>query len=150
MLGNKKRNDDTQFYFVGGGIGTLTGAAYLLRDCGFEGKNIHIIEALPLAGGSNDACGDPKHGWVTRGERMFNKQTYENFWDIMGSIPSLKKEGYSVTDEMFEFSSTKPCFAKARFLDAEGEIMDCSSYGLNKQELLMLFNLMKADENELD
>ena len=46
MLGNQKRKDNKQFYFVGGGIGTLTGAAYLLRDCGFEGKNIHIIEAL--------------------------------------------------------------------------------------------------------
>ena len=42
---------------AGGGLGSLTGAAYLLRDCGFEGKNIHIIEALPVAGGSNDACG---------------------------------------------------------------------------------------------
>ena len=43
---------------VGGGLGSLTGAAYLLRDCGFDGKNIHIIEALPVTGGSNDACGD--------------------------------------------------------------------------------------------
>ena len=56
MLGNYKRQDDCQFYFVGGGLGCLTGSAYLLRDCGFEGKDIHIIEALPVAGGSNDAC----------------------------------------------------------------------------------------------
>lgn len=150
MLGDKRRNDNKQFYFVGGGLGSLTGAAYLLRDCGFEGKNIHIIEALPVAGGSNDACGNPEEGWVTRGERMFNKQTYENFWDIMNSIPSLSKEGYSVTDEMFEFSASKPCFAKARFLDKSGEIMDCSSYGLNKQELMQVFSLLKADESELD
>ena len=135
MLGNAKRNDNNQFYFVGGGLGSLTGAAYLLRDCGFEGKNIHIIEALPVAGGSNDACGDPEHGWVCRGERMFNRQTYENFWDIMSSVPSLTNPGNSVTDDMFEFSSTKPCKAKARLLDANGEIMDSSSYGLNKQEL---------------
>lgn len=44
---------------MGGGLGSLTGAAYLLRDCGFEGKNIHIIEALPIMGGSNHAQGDP-------------------------------------------------------------------------------------------
>ena len=150
MLGNAKRQDNRQFYFVGGGLGCLTGAAYLLRDCGFEGKNIHIIEALPVAGGSNDACGDPEHGWVCRGERMFNRQTYENFWDIMSSIPSLTNPGNSVTDDMFEFSSTKPCKAKARLLDADGEIMDSSSYGLNKQELGLIFNLIKADERELD
>ena len=117
MLGNKKRNDNKQFYFIGGGLGSLTGAAYLLRDCGFDGKNIHIIEALPIIGGSNDAQGDPEHGWVCRGERMFNRQTYENFWDIMSSIPSLKKDGNSVTDDIFEFSTSKPCHAKARLLD---------------------------------
>ena len=33
MLGNQKRKDNKQFYFVGGGIATLTGAADLLRDC---------------------------------------------------------------------------------------------------------------------
>lgn len=66
MLGNQKRNDQMQFYFVGGGLGSLTGAAYLLRDCGFDGKNIHIIEALPVTGGSNDACGDADMGGFAR------------------------------------------------------------------------------------
>ena len=131
MLGNQKRKDNKQFYFVGGGIGTLTGAAYLLRDCGFEGKNIHIIEALSKTGGSNDAAGNPEHGWVMRGERMINRQTYENFQDILSSIPSLEHEGNSVEDDMLQFSNTKPCCAKARFLDETGEIMDVSSYGLN-------------------
>lgn len=82
MLGNHKRKDNSKFFFVGGGLGSLAGAAYLLRDCGYEGKNITIIEALPIAGGSNDACGDEQHGWIQRGERMLNRQTYENFWDI--------------------------------------------------------------------
>lgn len=150
MLGNQKRKDNKQFYFVGGGIATLTGAAYLLRDCGFEGKNIHIIEALPKTGGSNDAAGDPEQGWVMRGERMINRQTYENFQDILGSIPSLDHEGNSVLDDMLQFSNENPCSAKARFLDETGEIMDVSSYGLNKQELMQLVNLWKADESELD
>lgn len=82
MLGNQKRKDNSKFFFVGGGLGSLAGAAYLLRDCGYEEKNITIIEALPIAGGSNDACGDEQHGWIQRGERMLNRQTYENFWDI--------------------------------------------------------------------
>lgn len=150
MLGNKKRADGKQFYFVGGGLGTLTGAAYLLRDCGFEGKNIHIIEALPVAGGSNDAQGDAEHGWVMRGERMLNRQTYENFWDILGSIPSLEREGMSVAEEILTFSQENPCWAKARFIDDNGEIMDTSSYGLGKTELMQLFNLWKSSEEELD
>ncbi len=150
MLGNQKRNDQMQFYFVGGGLGSLTGAAYLLRDCGFDGKNIHIIEALPVTGGSNDACGDAEHGWVQRGERMLNRQTYENFWDIFSSIPSLEHEGMSVTEEILNFSEENPCYAKARFLDDNGEIMDCSSYGLSKVEMLQLVNLWKSEESELN
>lgn len=101
-------------------------------------------------GGSNDACGDPEHGWVMRGERMLNRQTYENFWDIFGSIPSLDQEGMSVTDEIFAFSEAHPCYAKARFFDHEGEIMDASSYGLSKAEMMQLINLWKAQEAELD
>lgn len=150
MLGNQKRNDDMQFYFVGGGLGTLAGAAYLLRDCGFEGKNIHIIEALPVMGGSNDACGDAERGWVQRGERMLNRQTYENFWDILYSVPSLEKEGVSVAEKVLSFSEENPCNAKARFLDENGEIMDASSYGLSKAELKQMAALWKAEESELD
>lgn len=149
MLNNKNKADNGQFYFVGGGLGGLTGAAYLLRDCGYAGKDIHILDALPVMGGSNDAAGDPEKGWVCRGERMFNRQTYENFWDIMSDIPSLNNEGNSVTDDMFEFSTTKPCYAKARLLDEAGEIMDVSSYGLTTQEKLMVLNLLKAEEADL-
>ncbi|AQP41317.1 67 kDa Myosin-crossreactive streptococcal antigen [Streptococcus gallolyticus] len=150
MLGNYKRTDDGQFYFIGGGIGSLTGAAYLLRDCGFDGKNIHIIETLPIMGGSNDAKGNPEDGWIMRGERMLNRQTYENFWDIYSSIPSLVKEGMSVTDEIFEHSEIHKSIAKARFFDENGEIMDTSSYGLNKAHLMQLINLWKSTEVDLD
>lgn len=150
MLGNYKRPDDIQFYFVGGGLGSLAGACYLLRDCGFEGKNIHVIEALPVCGGSNDAKGDADHGWVCRGERMFDRMTYEDFWDICRSIPSLTTPDTSIADEMISFSIEKPTYARARLLDKTGEIMDVSSYGLNQKELMQVFSLLKADESELD
>ena len=150
MLGNYKRKDNGQFYFVGAGIGSLTGAAYLLRDCGYEGRNIHIIESGSVAGGSNDATGDPEHSWVMRGERMLNRQTYENFWDIFGNIPSLDQEGMSVTDEILSFSQGHPCYARARFLDETGEIMDASSYGLSEAEMMQLVNLWKASAEDLE
>lgn len=148
MLGNWKRTDGTQFWFVGAGLGTLAGACYLLRDCGFEGRNIHIVEALPQAGGSNDGCGNPQTGWVARGERMFCRLTYENFWDLMSSVPSLEHEGASVTDDMFAFADTQPVYA--RFIDSTGEIMNAGHYGLDRQELMQLVNLLKAQEEELD
>ena len=50
----KKDYSKEQVYFVGGGIASLAGATYLIRDCGFGGKNIHVLEGLSILGGSND------------------------------------------------------------------------------------------------
>ena len=51
-------NEGMQVYFVGGGIASLAGAAYLIRDCNFRGENIHIIEGRDILGGSSDGSGD--------------------------------------------------------------------------------------------
>ena len=45
-------------YFVGGGIGSLAGAAFLIRDGGMPGANISIFEAGRVMGGSLDGAGD--------------------------------------------------------------------------------------------
>lgn len=42
---------DKQVYFVGGGIASLAGAAYLVRDANFKGKNIHILEGMISSAG---------------------------------------------------------------------------------------------------
>ena len=56
MSSNKKA------YLVGGGIGSLSAAAFMIRDGGMEGKNITIYESLPILGGSLDAAGDAEKG----------------------------------------------------------------------------------------
>jgi len=43
-------------YFIGGGIGSLAGAAFLIRDGGFAGSDITIYEKLPQLGGSLDGA----------------------------------------------------------------------------------------------
>ena len=44
-------------YLVGGGIGSLAAAAYLIRDGHVPGKNIYVLEELLLFGGSMDGIG---------------------------------------------------------------------------------------------
>ncbi|WP_448887302.1 oleate hydratase, partial [Enterobacter kobei] len=41
-------------YFIGGGVGSLAGAAFLIRDGGIVGRDITIYEELPIFGGSLD------------------------------------------------------------------------------------------------
>ena len=46
-------------YLVGGGIGSLAAAAFMIRDGSLPGANISILEAAPVMGGSLDGAGDP-------------------------------------------------------------------------------------------
>ncbi len=49
-----------QAYFVGSGIASLAGAAYLIRDGHFPGNDIHIFEQSAITGGSLDGAGSPE------------------------------------------------------------------------------------------
>lgn len=139
-----------QVYFIGGGLASLAGAVYLLRDCNFHGQNIHIMEAMPELGGSNDGAGDEAHGFICRGGRMLNEETYENFWELMASIPSLEEPGLSVTEEILKFDHTHPTHARARLIDKDGTILNVKSMGFNHEDRMALAKLMLTDEKELD
>jgi MCRA family len=47
---------DIKAHLVGGGIGSLAAAAFMIRDGGVPGSNITIYEALDVLGGSLDAA----------------------------------------------------------------------------------------------
>ena len=52
---------------------------FLTHDHYDHNKNIHIFEGMKILGGSNDGAGSIKDGFVCRGGRMLNEETYENF-----------------------------------------------------------------------
>jgi len=74
-------------YLVGGGIGSLAAAAFMIRDGEMPGENITIFEAMPLLGGSLDAAGSPSTGYSLRGGRMLTSDNYECTWDLFKTIP---------------------------------------------------------------
>ena len=141
---------DRHVYFIGGGLASLAGAAYLIRDCHFKGKNIHIIEGLPVLGGSNDGAGNRSEGFICRGGRMLNEETYENFWELFSSIPSLDMPGKSVTEEILNFDHHHPTHAQARLVDKDGKILDVKSMGFNQADRMALAKLMMTPEEKLD
>lgn len=141
---------DREVYFIGGGLASLAGAAYLIRDCHFKGENIHIIEGLHILGGSNDGAGSEADGFVCRGGRMLNEETYENFWELFSSIPSLDMPGMSVTEEILNFDHHHPTHAQARLVDKNGKILDVKSMGFNQADRIALGKLMITPEEKLD
>lgn len=66
---------------------------------------------MHILGGSNDGAGSVEHGFVCRGGRMLNEETYENFWDLFSSIPSLDMPNFSVTEEILNFDHLHPTHA---------------------------------------
>lgn len=141
---------DKQVYFIGGGIGSLSGAAYLIRDANFAGKNIHIIEGMDILGGSNDGSGTMKDGFLCRGGRMLNEETYENFWELFASIPSLEMPNQSVTEEILNFDHLHPTHAQARLIDKDRTILDAHSMGFDNNDRALMTKLLAMPEDKLD
>lgn len=144
------RKGERQAYLIGGGLGSLSAAAYLIQDAGFAGENIHIIEGLDILGGSNDGAGNPISGFVCRGGRMLNEETYENFWDLFSTIPSLEWPGKSVTEEILNFDHLHPTHAQARLVDKHGVIQDVKSMQFHNMDRMLMSKLLLTPEEKLD
>ena len=112
-------NEDRKAYLVGGGIGSLSAAVLLIRDGGFRGSNVRIIEELPLAGGALDGSGDPVKGFVSRGGRMLTEETYVCLWNVLDSIPSLDDASKSVKQQTWVFNDEWRSNSKARLIDRD-------------------------------
>lgn len=144
------KNKNRQAYFVGGGLASLAGAVYLLRDCGMDAGQIHILEGLNILGGSNDGSGDVSQGFLCRGGRMLNEETYENTWELFRSIPSIEYKDTSLCDEILQFDHAHPTHARARLVDKDGVRLNVRSMGFTQKERMRLLKLMLTDEKKLD
>jgi len=91
-------------YLVGGGVGSLAAAAFMIRDGGMHGENITIFETLTQLGGSLDGAGNPEDGYSMRGGRMLTTDNYECTWDLFETIPSLSDPSKTVFDEILAFA----------------------------------------------
>lgn len=141
---------DKQVYLVGGGLASMAAAAYLVRDANFDGRNIHVLESMDVLGGSNDGAGSVQQGFVCRGGRMLNEETYENFWELFRSIPSLEQPKRSVTEEILNFDHAHPTCAHARLLDRDANILDVRSMGFDSADRLAMTKLLLTKEEQLD
>lgn len=144
-----KAKENRQVYLVGGGIASLAAAAFLVRNCDFPGKDIHMLEEIPILGGSNDRNGNSELGYVIRGGRMLNDETYENTWDLLMSIPSLDHPGQSVRDEITAFDNAQPTYANARLVNKEGKVEDVLSMGFDLADRLAMVKLIVTPEPKM-
>jgi oleate hydratase len=136
-------------YLVGGGIGSLAAAAFMIRDADVAGANITIFETGAVAGGSLDGAGDAERGYSLRGGRMFTTDNYECTWDLFKTIPSLTGAGQSVYDETIAFNELHVAHSQARLVDKRRARVPVSSMGFSMADRVELLKLANADEAEL-
>ena len=140
---------DRKAHLVGGGIGSLAAAAFMIRDGDLTGRNITIYEALPVLGGSLDAGGDHRNGYTLRGGRMLTTDNFECTWGLFKSIPSLVDPGKSVFEETVAFNQEVRSHSRARLVDRNRAIVDVSSMGFSMSNRMELLRLTMASEADL-
>ena len=137
-------------YFIGGGIGALSGAVFLIRDGKMPAENIHIYDKLNVSGGSMDGSGNADDGYVIRGGRMFDYEQYPALWNVLSEIPAISDKNISVYEEIKNFNERIQTNSKARLVDRNGQITDVSSMGFNESDRMTLIKLMAKSEKSLE
>lgn len=124
--------DKKSAYIIGSGLAGLSAAVFLVRDAQMKGENIHILEELPVAGGSLDGAKRPNAGFVVRGGREIENH-FECLWDMYRSIPSLEIPGASYLDEYYWLDKEDPNSSNCRLIYNRGDRLPSDGqYGLGK------------------
>ena len=119
--------DDKRAWFVGSGLASLAGAAFLVRDGQMAGERITILEQQRIPGGALDGIKEPERGFVVRGGREMENH-FECLWDLFRSVPSMEIEGASVLDEFYWLNKDDPNFSLQRVTHQQGR--DAGTNGL--------------------
>ncbi|WP_188279499.1 oleate hydratase [Streptomyces sp. CBMA29] len=136
-------------YLVGSGIASLAAAAFLIREGGFTGSDIVILEEQDREGGSLDAAGTPESGYTMRGGRMFEVH-FDCTYDLLSCVPSLDDPTKSVTEDTFAFHEDFAWNDHARLVDAEGKVIDAHSMTFSERDRLELVACVATPEKLLD
>jgi oleate hydratase len=135
-------------FLIGGGIGSLAAAFYLIHDGHMDGKNITVFENLEFLGGSMDGSGDAQKGFITRGGREMEEH-YECSWDLFCHIPSLEDPSRTVLEDLRDMNRIDPNVAACRLMHKCGEKIERDTLGLNGHHIRQLEKLVMATEDEL-
>ncbi len=142
--------EDRKAWIIGGGIGGLAAAFYLIRDGHMPAGNITILEEMDIEGGSMDGAGNPENGYIIRGGREMN-WNYDTLWDMFQDVPAVElPEGYSVLDEYRLINDNDPNYSKARLMRNRGEILDFTDFGLSTSQQWEMIRLMLKRKEDLD
>ncbi len=136
-------------YIVGSGLAALAAACFLVRDGQMPGENIHILEAMDVAGGACDGIFDASRGYIMRGGREMEDH-FECLWDLFRSIPSLEIDNASVLDEFYWLNREDPNYSLCRATENRGEDAHTDGrFGLSTKGAMEIVKLFMTPDEKL-
>ena len=140
--------ENRKAYLIGGGVGSLSAAAFLIMDGHMDGKNITILEKSGIIGGSLDGGGNAEDGFIIRGGREMEEH-FECAWDLFARIPSTIDPERSVLDEFRELNIWDPNVAACRVIRNCGDDAHMDTLGLDKASIKAVRKMLLVTEEEL-
>ena len=137
-------------WFIGSGLASLAGAAFLIRDGQIESSKITILERLAIPGGALDGLDIPEKGFVIRGGREMEDH-FECLGDLFRSIPSLEIENASVHEEFYWLNKDDPNYSLQRATQNRGKKTDTDGLlTLNDKAQKEIIHLFFATRKEME
>src|SRR5699024_7333288 len=141
--------EEKHAYLVGSGLASLAAACFLVRDAQMPGENIHILEAMDIAGGACDGILDSTRGYIMRGGREMENH-FECLWDLFRSVPSLEKPGLSVLDEYYRLNKEDPNYSLCRATENRGQDAHTDGkFKLSQEGVMQIMKLFFTKDEDL-
>lgn len=113
-------------HIVGGGLGRLASAAYLIRHAGASDHDITIYEADDKLGGEFFLGGSAASGYNLPGP-VFDKE-FRCAFDLLAAIPAAADPKKSVKDQFFTFNNDDPCAPTPRARFRAGVVFSATNH----------------------
>ncbi len=141
--------ENKRAHIVGGGIGGLAAAAFLVSDAHMPAENVTVYESLAVVGGSMYAGGDRRDGYTSRGGREL-KARMECLWYLCGKIPSLQTSGRTVLDETHQVNEVEPINSSYRLMERHGERHLTTGEFMSPADGQKMLDLLMTPEEQLE
>ena len=147
LRGNMARSYEN--WLPGEESGVMKTLALGERDGQMLGINIHILEAMDIAGGACDGIYDASRGYVMRGGREMENH-FECLWDLFRSIPSIETPGVSVLDEYYWLNKKDPNYSLCRATVNRGQDAHTDGkFNLSQKGCMEIMKLFMTKDEDL-
>lgn len=137
-------------YIVGGGLASISTAAYLIKNGKVPGGNITILEEMDFFGGSLDAAKNQNdRAYFMRGFRMMEEKVYSALFDLMSFIPTLEDPEKSIYEDYLDFNQEVKTYALSRLIE-NGKAINSRPLKLPFKERVKLLKFLRFKEPEIE